>query len=154
MKEDCVLVSYVSVVWACLERLPHCVCVIWYSDAADCRVYVCVGSDSKSSQSTLTTVMQDFLQIDKIFNFFKKLMSPVSFTALFLSYGTAFPIEPPLVVFFFSVQILLIPWVRWGMLTYAVCHAGVYIFKDNPTLNGIFKPSCGKSGLHKVIFIN
>lgn len=45
--------------------------------------------------------MQDFLQIDKIFNFFKKLMSPVSFTALFLSYGTAFPIEPPVVVFFF-----------------------------------------------------
>lgn len=44
----------------------------------------------------------------------------------------------------FFVQILLIPWVRWGMLIDAVCHAGLYLFKDNPTLNGIVKPFCSE----------
>lgn len=68
-------------------------------------------------------------------------MNTVSSTALFLSYGTAFPLEALLVFF---IQILLIPWVRWGMLTYAVCHAGVYFFKDNPTLNALLNHSVVK----------
>lgn len=80
-----------------------CVCVC--DQVQQCswlQVYICVRSDSQSSQSTLINVTQYFLQINKTFNFFKKLMSPVSFSALFLSYGAAFPIEPLLVVFFFS----------------------------------------------------
>lgn len=105
------------------------------------RVYVCVRSDSEFSLYILATSVEYFWQIQTILSFFKKLKNTVSFTALFLSYGTPFPIE---VLLSFFLQILLIPSVLWGVLTYAVCHAGIYFFKDNPALNGIVKPFCSK----------
>lgn len=57
------------------------------------RVYICVRSDSEFSLCVLATSVEYFWQIQEILTFFKKLKNTVSFPALFLSYGTPFPIE-------------------------------------------------------------